>query len=53
MAFIKAVVLSKLVYGLSVYGASAADLTIIQCFLDRCTRSHNNSILRIIVKTKT
>ena len=28
----KAVVLSKLVYGLSVYGTSIADLNIIQCF---------------------
>ena len=41
----KAVVLSKLVYGLSVYGASIADLNIIQCFLDRCTTRHYASEL--------
>ena len=39
----KAVVLSKLVYGLLVYGASTADLNIMPCFLDRCTRRHYTS----------
>ena len=43
--FFKAVVLSKLVYGLSVYGASTADLNIIQCILDRCSRRHYTSEL--------
>ena len=43
--FFKAVVLSKLVYALSVYGASTASLNIIQCFLDRCTRRHYTSEL--------
>ena len=32
----KAIVLVKITYGLPVYGASEADLNIIQCFLKRC-----------------
>ena len=32
----KTLVLPKLVYGLSVYGASEAELTIVQGFLDHC-----------------
>ena len=32
----KAIVLAKMTYGLSVYGASEADLNVIQCFLKRC-----------------
>ena len=30
--------LSKLTYGLSIYGASKADLNIIECFLKRCPK---------------
>ena len=32
----EAIVLVKITYGLPVYGASEADLNIIQCFLKRC-----------------
>ena len=36
-------VLSKLTYGLSIYGASKADLVVMDCFLKRCHRRPYNS----------
>ena len=33
---LKSLVLSKLTYGLSIYGASNADLVVMDCFLKRC-----------------
>ena len=35
----KAIVLAKMTYGLPVYGASEADLNVIQCFLKRCFKT--------------
>ena len=36
----KSIVLSNFIYGISVYGASDSDLTVIQKFLDRCYERH-------------
>ena len=36
----KSIVLSNFIYGISVYGASDSDLTVIQKFLDRCYKRH-------------
>ena len=36
-------VLCKLTYGLSIYGASKADLVVMDCFLKRCHRRRYNS----------
>jgi len=51
----KAIVLSKLTYGLSIYGASKADLNIIECFLKRCHKrryiSHELSIYDLLEKS--
>ena len=51
----KATVLSKLTYGLSIYGASKADLNIIESFLKRCHKkryiSHELGILKIFKKS--
>ena len=38
--FFKSVILSKLTYGLSVYGACNAELSVVQSFLNRCFRRH-------------
>ena len=36
----KSIVLSNFIYGISVYGASDSDFTVIQKFLDRCYKRH-------------
>ena len=43
--FFKSVILSKLTYGLSVYGACNAELNVVQSFLNRCFRRHYSSKL--------
>ena len=40
----KAMVLSKILYDLPVYGTSASDLTVVQCFLKRCYKRHYTSV---------
>ena len=40
----------KITYGLPVYGSSDADLTIIQCFLDRCHKKRYISYPMCIYK---
>ena len=37
---IKSIVLSNFIYGISVYGTSDSDLTVVQKFLDRCYKRH-------------
>ena len=36
----KSIVLSNFIYGISVYGTSDSDLTVVQKFLDRCYKRH-------------
>ena len=48
--FFKSVILSKLTYGLSVYGACNAELNVVQSFLNRCFRRHYSSKLFDIYK---
>ena len=43
--FFKSVILSKLTYGLSVYRACHAELSVVQSFLNRCFKRHYTSKL--------
>ena len=51
---VKTLVLPNLVYGLSIYGASEAELTTVQCFLDQCFKcnyiSHYADIRELLEK---